>query len=274
MLLMVLWRNYKEGRVHSVVGNLLIANNIYSPQLNNSRDILVWLPFSYDGQKRYPVIYMHDGYNLFDAHTSFAGEWQVDETLAQLAEEGLEAIVVGIPNNEQRLLEYSPFADRRFKMEESKGDSYIRFIVETLKPIIDADFKTYTDVAHTGMIGSSMGGLISMYAHLRYGHVFGFVGAMSPSFWFANGSIIDMVNQTPFPTGRLYLDIGAKETRYGAKYMAGVKNLADTLYSKGYSKQTLMYFEDEQGQHNETSWAKRLPRALRFLLKPVREKAL
>jgi predicted alpha/beta superfamily hydrolase len=265
------WRNYKEGRQHTVQGNLLITDNVYSPELNNARDILVWLPYSYDGKRHYPVVYMHDGYNLFDAHTSFVGEWQVDETMTQLAEEGLEAIIVGIPNNEERMKEYSPFPDSRFGMKSSNGDAYLRYIIDVVKPMIDQDFKTLPNATHTGMMGSSMGGLISLYAGLAYGHVFGFVGVMSPSFWFGQGRIQDTIQTLKFPTGRIYMDIGAKEGRYGTRYMSGVKKLADALREKGYGDEWLLYVEDPQGKHDETTWARRLPNAIRFLLAPFRE---
>ena len=150
-------------------------------ELDNKRDILVYLPRSYATSDRsYPVLYMQDGQNLFDQETSFAGEWQVDEAMERLAEdEALEAIVVGIPNaGESRLAEYSPFADRRFG--GGKADAYLRFVLGTVKPLVDRKFRTQRERESTGIAGSSMGGLLALYAFFEYGESFGRVGAVSP----------------------------------------------------------------------------------------------
>ncbi len=267
------WQNYKQGQQHTVVGNLLIRRDVYSPELDNARDILVWLPYSYDGVRRFPVLYMHDGYNLFDAFTSFSGEWCVDETMTALAEEGIEAIVVGIPNNEHRLQEYSPYPDARFKMRRSAGDAYLRFITQTLKPMIDADFLTIPEPWATGIAGSSMGGLISLYGLLEYPQVFGYCAAFSPSFWFGQGAIYETLGRLSAPVGRLYLDVGAREGRHGRQYMKGVRRIAEILRERGYNDSNFRYVEDEQGEHNEASWARRLPSALRFILPRVPQEA-
>ncbi len=267
---MAQWRNFQQGQPHTVVGTLLVCEGVFSPQLNNSRLLFVWLPNSYTERtnKRYPVLYMHDGDNLFDAYRSFAGEWRVDETLTILEDEGLEAIVVGIPNNEHRMEEYSPYADKRIKLKQGKGNDYLRWIIDTIKPLIDQDFRTLTDVAHTGIMGSSLGGLISLYGFLKHPDVFGFAGVMSPAHWVGNGQIVEMITQAQQPTGKLYMDIGGKEGRSGLSYMQAVRRMADTLKQKGYiDGETLSYVEDEQGSHNEDAWAYRLPDALRFLLR-------
>lgn len=266
---MVHWDDYKQDRQHSVVGNLLVTRHIWSPQLDNHRDLLVWLPYTYDGTRRYPVLYMQDGNNLFDAYNSFAGEWGVDETMTSLAEQGIEAIIVGIPNNEQRMLEYSPYTDTRFHMPSARGEAYVRFIIETIKPIIDTDFCTQPEAWATGIAGSSMGGLISLHGFLKYPDVFGFAGVFSPSFWFGNGQLYETIDQTWGVNGRLYLDIGAKEGRSGNRYMQGVRRIADSMRYKGYYDSNFMYVEDRNGQHNEQSWGRRLPKALRFLLAPI-----
>jgi len=112
------WRPYGDifGISHTVSGRVLVRPAVYSPQLQNERHLLVYLPPSYGSGQRYPVLYMHDGQNLFDRATSFVGEWRVDETMEQLAAEGLEAIVVGIPNaGNARRDEYSPFYDKRHR---------------------------------------------------------------------------------------------------------------------------------------------------------------
>ena len=137
------WQSYTELHTHhSVVGTLVQRDAVRSTQLNNERPIYVWLPPDYDHTtRRYPVIYMHDGQNLFDHHTSFAGEWQVDETMQRLSHEGLPAIIVGIPNmGADRVHEYSPFSDPHFG--GGRAEQYIAFVADTLKPLIDRDFRT------------------------------------------------------------------------------------------------------------------------------------
>lgn len=268
------WSIYTDGRPdHTVHGDVRLAHNIHSPQLNNTRDILVYLPPSYwASDKRYPVIYMHDGQNLFDARTSYAGEWGVDETMNALAAEGKEAIVVGIPNlGSVRISEYNPYPTPRFR--QAIGDAYVHFISDTLKPMIDADYRTRPDAANTGIVGSSMGGLISLYAWLAYPWTFGLCGAMSPSLWVARSAVFDHVRNAPYNEGRLYLDIGTRELprqmrQYATAFGDSVTALRDALNERGYrSSDRLKFVKDRGGEHNEASWARRLPDALRFLLK-------
>lgn len=273
------WRSYTQDNAqHTVVGDLRILDHIASPQLNNQRHLLVWLPPAYaDVTRRFPVLYMHDGDNLFDAYASYAGEWGVDETLTALHDEGLAAIVVGIPNmGDTRFNEYSPYDDTIRERGHGVGDVYLRFIIDTVKPLIDAQFRTLPDVAHTGIAGSSMGGLISLYAFLTHPDVFGLCGAFSPVFWYGEAALYDLT-QTP-AHGRVYLDIGTVEGEVYANlatreaitesaandaYRDGVRRLRDGLQQTGY---VLHYVEDAGERHHESAWAKRLPDALRFLL--------
>src|SRR5215212_12069243 len=127
---------------HTIVGTVRVLNQVTSPELGNQRDILVYLPPAYDfSQQRYPVIYMHDGQNLFDEATSYNGEWQVDETMEALSQAGYPAIVVGIPNlGARRIEEYNPFPDPQHGV--GQGQAYLAFVVETLKPLIDQEFRT------------------------------------------------------------------------------------------------------------------------------------
>ena len=164
----------------NTVGNVRRLGQVHSPELGNHRDIHVYLPPSYANSGRhYPVVYMHDGQNLFDHAMSFAGEWGVDETLERIAHEGVEAIVVGVPNmGAARTNEYSPYRDDR--LGGGHGDAYVRFLTDTLKPLVDQQFRTRREPEHTGLAGSSMGGLISLYGFLRRPDVFGFAGVMSP----------------------------------------------------------------------------------------------
>lgn len=280
------WRTYLEHiqiREHSVVGALQVLPELYSPQLDNKRDILVYLPPSYaESVRRYPVLYMHDGQNLFDAATSYAGEWQVDETCEALAEEGIELIVVGIPNaGLRRLDEYSPFYSERDG--GGQGDQYLAFLAETLKPLIDQEFRTLPGREHTGIMGSSMGGLISLYAAFRRSETFGIIGAMSPSLWFAGTAIFPYIRRQPFVPARIYLDVGTREGgnspvdrllhhASSRRYFGNVFRMHELLVGKGYRPaHDLHYVEEALAVHNEAAWARRLPDALRFLFgKPLR----
>ncbi len=260
--LMTGWQDYQayiSHRHHSVVGTLKVLPDLFSPQLDNERDVLVYLPPSYDQTDiRYPVIYMHDGQNLFDRATGFAGnEWEVDETLEALSGEGVEAIVVGLPHmNAHRLQEYNPFPDFR----NGHGGRYLNFVVDTLKPIIDRDFRTLKDRTHTGLLGSSMGGLISLYGFFHRSDIFGFAGVMSPALWIAGGAIYDFVETQPYVPGKIYIDNGTRES--------SARKMNALLNEKGYvAGKDLLYTIEPDGEHTEAAWARRLPDALRFLLR-------
>lgn len=270
------WRDWvekpKQKRRSTVVGTLKVLPNLYSPQLGNRRDILVYLPPSYaKSNQRYPVVYMHDGQNLFDDATSYAGEWRVDETLEELAEEGLEAIVVGIPNKgRERLNEYSPFMDPKYG--GGKGDAYVRFIVEVIKPIIDRDYRTLPQPQHTSVAGSSMGGFISLYALYRFPQVFGNAGVISPAFWFAERELFTYVQEQGKAPGRVYMDVGFFESSLdivgSEQYLQDVRDMNQLLQQQGFADPDYLYLEDPKGRHNEADWARRLPDILRFLLAP------
>ncbi len=261
------WQDYAEHRghaEHTVVGMIKVLPAVWSPQLGNQRDILVYLPPSYEqSDKRYPVIYMHDGHNLFDETTSFGCEWRVDETLEAASAAGVEAIVVGIPNmGEERLVEYSPFVDPEHG--GGRGAAYLAFLVETVKPRIDQDFRTLSDRDHTGILGSSMGGLISLYGFFRHSKTFGFAGMMSPALWFGERAIFGIVEHARYVPGKLYLDVG---TREGTFTVADTRKMYELLQHKGYhSPEQLLYLEEQAAEHCETAWAGRLSTAVQWLL--------
>lgn len=267
------WQNYLTGKdptQHTVVGELLVSSGLEGPQPKFKRDLFVYLPPSYrQSGRRYPVLYMQDGQNLFDSALSYAGEWQVDETLSALAAEGIEALVVGIPNaGKNRIIEYNPFHP-----QTPNGAQYVDFMANTVKPLIDREFRTLPEREHTGVIGSSMGGLISLYAYFAAPQVFGMAGVVSPALWFGKGQMYDFVARAPFVPGRVYLDVGTQEVagtgknrHHAQAYLESVQRMAQTLLKKGYvAGENLWYVEDEGGQHNETDWARRLPDMLRFL---------
>jgi predicted alpha/beta superfamily hydrolase len=264
------WLDYDEayeGGGARVAGTVKVMRGVWSAELGNERDILVYLPPSYPTANRtFPTLYMHDGQNLFDAATSYAGEWRVDEALEDLAADGIEAIVVGVPNTGvARMSEYSPFRDRRFG--GGRAADYLQFIVGTVKPLVDDAFRTTGQPEATATIGSSMGGLISLYAFFERPDVFGAVGAVSPSVAFASGAMLDYVERARFVGGKIYLDVGTDEGRRGGGYVQRVRDTRDLLQRKGYREgRDLLYVEEEGGVHNEEAWAGRLPRLLRFLL--------
>jgi predicted alpha/beta superfamily hydrolase len=279
------WQDYTDlNKDHTVTGELKILEQFYSPELDNTRDVLVWLPPGYhDAKKRYPVLYMHDGQNLFDEETSYVGEWRVDESMTELSNQGLEAIVVGINNTgENRFFEYNPYASMMEDDFRGQGLEYLSFIINTLKPTIDRDYTTLTGPETTGIAGSSMGGLISLYAILVYPEVFGFCGALSTAFWFGNFGLHETIRTHSRGQGKVYLDVGGKEGDTFGKlpepwrsivndrdqaYVSGVRALRDLLLENGYLEgQSLMYVEEPEANHREDAWAGRLPGALRFLL--------
>jgi predicted alpha/beta superfamily hydrolase len=237
---------------------------IHSPELDNSRDVLVYLPPSYGRQRRsYPVLYMHDGQNLFDPEMSFAGAWGVGRAMDAAARRGLEAIVVGVPNmGPDRLDEYSPFLDP--ETGGGKGVPYLDFLARTLKPLVDRRFRTRPARDQTVIAGSSMGGLISLFGLFHHPETFGAAGVLSPSLWFAGGEIFSAINSAPFVPARIYLDIGALE---GAEHVANARRMRDLLLSKGYRLGAdLRWLESRSGRHDERSWGRRFARALPFLL--------
>jgi predicted alpha/beta superfamily hydrolase len=279
---MTRWLDYEdvyEGGSARVAGTVKVLRDVRSETLGNTRDILVYLPPSYaEANRTYPTLYMHDGQNLFDAATSFAGEWRVDDALEQLASEGIEAIVVGVPNTGvQRMAEYSPFRDPRFG--GGRAADYLDFIIETVRPLVDEAFRTTGDREATATIGSSMGGLFSLYAFFARPDVFGAVGAVSPSVGFARGAMMDYLAAAKFVGGRIYLDVGTHEGRPKDRdplqlrddpggYVRMVRASRDLLVAKGYREsRDLLYVEDEGGIHNEAAWAERFPPLIRFLLK-------
>jgi len=261
------WRAHTRARRYTGVVHTLPA--IPSPELGNQRPLLVYTPATYAaGERRYPVIYMQDGQNLFDAAMSFAGDWGLRDALAWASRRGLDAIVVGIPNTgTARNAEYSPFVDPGggAGAEGGNGDRYLEFVTCTVKPLIDARFRTLPDRANTGIAGSSMGGLISLYAFFRRPDVFGFTGTLSPSLWFANEAIFAVVAASPVVDGRVYLDVGVRE---GERHVRLARRMRDLLLHKGYVlRRNFRWVEDPDGTHHESAWGRRFRKALPFLLR-------
>ena len=243
-----------------------VLPGVRSPQRGTERDLDVFLPPSYRrGKSRYPVIYMQDGQNLADPHRAFAGTWELERAIRTLAERDIEAIVVGIPNmGGARINEYTPFVDA--KAGGGDGDAYLAFVERTIKPLIDRRFRTRPEREATGIFGSSLGGLISLYAFFRAPETFGFAGTMSPSLWFAGRAMVSYVERDGNPPGRLYVDVGTEE---GAGTIRDARELVAILHAKGFGDDRLRFVIDEGGRHEEGHWARRLVPALEFLLRPI-----
>ena len=230
------------------------------------RDLLVALPPGYESEAaRYPVVYLHDGQNLFDPATSFAGDWGLVGSLNELGAQGVKPIIVGIPNRgRRRRSEYSPFRD--LLHGGGSGERYLAFIVETVKPLVDASFRTRPERAHTVIAGSSLGGLISLYALYRHAGIFGAASVQSPALWFARRAIFRFLERQRTPPGppRIHLDVGTEE---GAEALADARRLREFLLDAGYAPgRDLSYVEDAGAGHHEAAWGRRLRDALPFLL--------
>jgi predicted alpha/beta superfamily hydrolase len=244
---------------------MYVLRDVHSPQLHNHRDVYVYLPPSYGmGDHRFPVLYMHDGQNLFDPALSFAGAWRVDHGMAAAARIGFEAIVVGVANlGGSRIDEYGPFFDETVG-GGGVADLYLDFLLQTLKPSIDEQFRTLPEPAQTGIAGSSMGGLVSLYAFFRDPQAWGFTAAMSPALWFGNRAIFRWVEQAASPPGRIYLDVGTNE---GVRTLANARRMKELLMAKGYVLgRDLRWVEDVGGRHEEVAWGRRFRKTIPFLL--------
>jgi len=242
----------------------ILSNSFYMPQLNRYRRVWIYLPSDYNAapNKRYPVMYMQDGQNLFDAKTSFTGEWGVDESLVKLEKLGdMGCIVVGIDNGgASRINEYSAFVNPAYG--GGQGKEYMRFIVETLKPYIDSVFRTNPDQQHTGLAGSSMGGLISLYGALAYPTVFGKVGVFSPALWFSD-SLYEFAKNATVDNGILvYYVAGSAES---STMVSNIKRMDDQLKLKGLNSYQSSMLIQADGAHSEWFWKREFPAAYQFL---------
>jgi predicted alpha/beta superfamily hydrolase len=240
------------GKIHTASANVYtVDTSFYIPQLQRRRRISIYLPEGYQrSNKHYPVLYMHDGQNLFDEYLAGYGEWGVDECLDTLMKKtGRECIVVGIDNGPRRMNEYNPFYLEKFGAGE--GDAYVNFLVQTLKPYIDGKFRTLTNKENTIIAGSSMGGLISYYAVLRHPDVFGKAGIFSPAFWTAD-SIKSMTDSLGGQIhGMFFFYMGGNE---GDRYLADMNEICDKLGS--ISSSFIYKAVDGPGVHNEQAWRK------------------
>jgi predicted alpha/beta superfamily hydrolase len=245
--------------------------NFGSQHLSSPRDVLVYVPPGYndDADRRYPVLYMQDGQNLMNPEDAFGGvAWSADETAHRLVLEGEidPVIIVGIYNTGDRLNEYTHVKAEKGKMrgQGGKADDYGRMIIEELKPFIDREYRTRPEREYTGLGGSSLGGLVSMYLGLKRPDVFSRLAVMSPSAWWANNQIIrDVARLGERLPLRIWLDIGKKE---GPKIKHQVRALKEMLLANGWEMGAdFAYLEIPEARHEESAWAARFGDVLRFL---------
>lgn len=255
----------------------------FASKFVEARNIDVWLPDNYSKNKKYAVVYMHDGQNLFNPKESYIGvDWNVDETLQSLISEGKvrDSIVIGIWNTTKRVIEYAP--QKAFDMEnrrniknsslaapqKAESDDYLKFIVTELKPFIDRNYSTKPDRENTFMMGSSMGGLISLYAISEYPNIFGGAGCVSTHFPLGEGVMLGYMKKfLPNPkTHKIYFDYGTETL--DSSYEPFQKKADAIMKKKGYKpgkNWITRKFEGEE--HSERSWRKRVNIPLEFLLR-------
>lgn len=235
----------------------VVSGSFYMPQLDRNRRVWIYLPPDYHtSDKYYPVLYAHDGQNLFDICTSAFGEWRLDESLNELFENGDDGvIVVAIDNGGgHRIDEYSPWVNPEYGGGE--GDEYGRFIVETLKPHIDANYRTRPQREYTGTMGSSMGALISMYLAIEYQGVFSKAGILSPAFWFSEDAYTHVNNTGKEQSMKFYLMAGEQESQTMVPLL---NSMNQTLANVGFQEGERIVVTHADGQHSEWYWAREFP---------------
>ena len=249
----------------------IIDTSFLIPQLKRTRRIWIYLPDDFAiSKKRYPVLYMHDGQNVFDDATSYAGEWGVDECIDSMKK---KCIVVAIDNGAgKRINEYCPY-DFSLKtlglsdadiLNKGEGDQYVDFLVKTLKPFIDKSYRTLKDKKNTFIAGSSMGGIISMYAVLKYPEVFGGAGVFSPAFWVGPKIFDDIKDKGgKVVNARLYFYAGEKE---GDRMVPDMVKAHTEMMKVSKPVENFVLTVDSNGMHNEPTWRKWFPRFYLWLI--------
>jgi predicted alpha/beta superfamily hydrolase len=255
--------SHAQQQYRTLTEDLRLHRDFHSKFLPKDRNVFVWLPPDYNSEtsRRYPVLYMHDGASVFFT-------WRIDEIAKPLVvSRQIEPLIIVMVSNggtqDDRFDEYTPTRSAGFS-SGGKADSYGRMLVEELKPFIDSEYRTLTDAANTGLGGTSLGGLVSLYLGLKHPTVFGRLAVMSPSVWWDNKLIVRQVKKLDSKPGmRIWLDIGTAE---GAPSISDVKELRDVLVKKGWKLDSdLMYFEAKGAEHNEESFARRAGLMLKYL---------
>lgn len=260
----------QDTRKPSLTGNIVAHPNFESHILKNKRDLWVYLPPRYEeeNKKKYPVLILHDGQNVFDGMTSFIPnkEWRADETAEAMIKAGLiePIIIVAVANaGVERANEYLATRGKTGNTElGGRGDLYGKFLIEEVLPFVSKKYRIDPRPSVTGLCGSSLGGLITLHLGLRTGR-FGRLGVVSPSVWWNNREVIDQVatiKMTSRP--RIWLDMGGSEGRDG---LQDARSLWDALLKRGWNSKNLRYYEEPGAQHNEDAWARRFDLILGFL---------
>lgn len=249
------WEEQTAKKQSTAAANVHVLSESFPiPQLNKTRKIWIYLPPDYEkSTKKYPVIYMQDGQNLFDDATSFSGEWQVDETLNRLFSEGdYGAIVIGIDNGgDDRIDEYTPWNNAKYGGGE--GDLYMQFVAETLKPFVDAHYRTKAGKKFNALMGSSLGALISSYGGVKYSQTFSKIGSFSPAYWIVDKQFNDYIatSMADLSHTRIYFVAGSGESKTIVSEIERVKN---NLQKKGLRGKNTVVKIDAYGKHNENYW--------------------
>jgi len=241
----------------------IVKKDFYMPQFNRNRRIWIYLPPDYEERKKnYPVLYMHDGQNLFDDITSYVGEWGIDESLNKLFEQnGKGVIVVGIDHGDSlRGEELTPWENKKYG--GGKGSIYAKFIVETLKPYIDKNYRTLTDRENTGVMGSSFGGINAFYMGLAHHDVFGKVGVFSPSFWYSDECFKMAENFNKMADIKMFILAGGKEY---SQLEEQVRKMEKIFRKNGFNENELKVKIVPQGKHSEVFWRGEFPEAYKWL---------
>jgi predicted alpha/beta superfamily hydrolase len=255
------WKDFHTKTMRQISGTVRYHRKMEGEGIK-PRDIIVWLPPGYEAdlQKRYPVLYMHDGQNVFDATTAFLGnEWRVDEVADSLIRAGelKEIIIVGIYNTPDRNIEYS---------DTTTGQAYMNFLVSTLKPFVDQTYRSLPEREHTAVMGSSLGGLISFLSAWYHPDVFSRAGCISSAFLYQNYLSVSMVEEYTGPDKniRIYIDngaIGLEDT-----LSPGSQRMLQALQNNGFRlNENLQWHYDKTGDHSERAWARRVWRPLVFM---------
>ena len=260
----------ENRRVAVRTGRLERISGFTSQILGNARDVTVYLPPGYDERddRRYPVLYMQDGQNLFDATRAYVPgqHWRLQEAAdAAIGERTASPmIIVGIDHaGPTRLDEYTPTPDP-VQGGGGRANDYARMLVEELKPMIDSRYRTLPDAKNTAVGGSSLGGLVSKYLLLKHPNVFRRGVVMSPSVWWHDRVILRELDAYDGPPQRVWVDVGGRE---GTQALLDARELRDGIARKGW--EVVQYYEDRSGDPSERAWAPRVRQALEFLFPPA-----
>ncbi len=270
------WREALSGdALHTITGDVRVIEAFPMPQLQKERRVWIYLPRSYrEGTRRYPVLYMHDGQNMFNQATSWGTEWGIDETLEQLAmhDPQLEVIVVAIDHGgDQRNHEYNFVTNAEYGFG-GQGEAHSAFLAETLKPYIDSSYRTLPEPEHTIIGGSSFGAYMSLYTAIRYPSLFGKVCGVSFVMWQDSRALVQLIQRSELSSSlRVYLSMGELEldnADFNRVVHEDVALARETLIAAGAAESRVRLDLIPGGTHHESTWGPLFAEAHRWLLQP------